>query len=161
MAVIGPAANNSDTLRGMTRAPFCRNVTILQALQSYDGGIVANHHEGCVDINCTSPSIDAAVEIAREADYVVLVMGLDKTREREKFDRVELGLPGKQEKLITAIAEAAKRPVVLVLVCGGPLDVSSAKENPKIAGILWAGYPGEAGGVAVAQTLFGENNPGL
>ncbi|PIN01541.1 Xylan 1,4-beta-xylosidase [Handroanthus impetiginosus] len=118
------------------------------------------YHNGCDFVNCTFAAIEDAVKIAKEADYVVLVMGLDQSQEREDHDRVDLRLPGEQESLIKAVAAAAKKPVVLVLVCGGPVDVSFAKDEGKIGSILWAGYPGEAGGIAVAEIIFGEHNPG-
>ncbi|XP_015071729.1 probable beta-D-xylosidase 7 [Solanum pennellii] len=158
LAVIGPKANDSEVLLGNYEGFSCKNVTLFQGLQGY----VANtmYHPGCDFINCTSPAIDEAVNIAKKADHVVLVMGLDQTLEREKFDRTELGLPGMQEKLITSIAEAASKPVILVLMSGGPVDVTFAKDNPKIGGILWVGYPGEGGAAALAQILFGEHNPG-
>uniref|UniRef100_A0A453GLT7 Glycoside hydrolase family 3 C-terminal domain-containing protein n=1 Tax=Aegilops tauschii subsp. strangulata TaxID=200361 RepID=A0A453GLT7_AEGTS len=70
------------------------------------------------------------------------------------------GLPGMQESLVNKVADAAKKPVILVLLCGGPVDVTFAKNNPKIGAIVWAGYPGQAGGIAIAQVLFGEHNPG-
>nr|AIA92467.1 Glyco_hydro_3_C [uncultured bacterium] len=47
-----------------------------------------------------------------------------------------------------------------MLLCGGPVDITFAKYEKKIGGILWAGYPGEAGGLAIAQVIFGEHNPG-
>ncbi|VAI60670.1 unnamed protein product [Triticum turgidum subsp. durum] len=97
---------------------------------------------------------------SRGADYVVLFMGLDQNQEREEVDRLELGLPGMQESLVNKVADAAKKPVILVLLCGGPVDVTFAKNNPKIGAIVWAGYPGQAGGIAIAQVLFGEHNPG-
>lgn len=158
LAVIGPKANDSSVLLGNYEGYSCKNVTLFQGLQGY----VANtmYHPGCDFINCTSAAINEAVDIAKKTDYVVLVMGLDQTVEREKLDRTELGLPGMQEKLITAIAEAASKPVILVLMCGGPVDVSFAKDNQKIGAILWVGYPGEGGAVALAQILFGEHNPG-
>jgi hypothetical protein len=87
-------------------------------------------------------------------------MGLDQTQEKEEQDRVDLVLPGKQRELITAVAKAAKKPVVLVLFCGGPVDVSFAKYDQNIGSIIWAGYPGEAGGTALAQIIFGDHNPG-
>ncbi|KAL0432719.1 UNVERIFIED_CONTAM: putative beta-D-xylosidase 7 [Sesamum latifolium] len=159
LAVIGPNANDSGVFVGNYEGLPCKKITILEALEQYYVNST-KYHQGCDFVNCTSAFTDEAVETAKQADYVVLVMGLDQTLEREKHDRVELGLPGKQESLVASVAEAAKRPVVLVLLCGGPVDVSFAKENPKIGSILWAGYPGEAGGVAVAQTLFGDHNPG-
>lgn len=56
---------------------------------------------------------------------------------------------------------AAGRPLVLVILSGGPLDVSFAKEDPRIQSIVWAGYPGMAGGQAIADVIFGLINPGL
>ncbi|KAH6778202.1 Glycosyl hydrolase family protein [Perilla frutescens var. frutescens] len=159
LALIGPNANTSNTFVGNYEGRPCKNITILQAIENLYG-ISTKYNQGCNSANCTSALIDEAVAIAKEADHVVLVMGLDQTLEREKLDRLDLGLPGHQENLITAVADAARKPVVLVLLCGGPVDVSFAKQNPKIGSILWAGYPGEAGGVAVAETLFGDNNPG-
>lgn len=159
IAVIGPNANTTQTLLGNYEGVACKNITVLQALQSY----VKNtyYHPGCVDsVNCTSIAIDEAVGIAKTVDYVIMVMGLDQSQEREKLDRLELVLPGKQSALVSAVARSAKNPVLLVLLCGGPVDVSFAKDDPKIGGILWAGYPGEAGATALAEIIFGDHNPG-
>lgn len=158
LAVIGPKANDSEVLLGNYEGYPCKNVTLLQGLQEYVKNTM--YHPGCNFVNCTSAAIDEAVDIAKKADYVVLIMGLDQTLEREKLDRTELGLPGMQESLITAIVQAAPKPVILVLMCGGPVDVSFAKENQNIGAILWVGYPGEGGATALAEILFGEHNPG-
>nr|GMD52130.1 probable beta-D-xylosidase 7 [Ipomoea batatas] len=158
LAVIGPSANASEPLLGNYEGFPCKNVTFLQALQSYVSDTM--YHQGCNFVNCTSTATDEAIKIAEVADNVVLIMGLDQTQEREKLDRTDLILPGKQESLISDIAKVAKKPVVLVLLSGGPIDVSFAKENPKIGSILWIGYPGEMGGIALAETIFGDNNPG-
>lgn len=63
--------------------------------------------------------------------------------------------------LVTHVAAVSKSPVILVLTGGGPLDISSAEINERIASILWVGYPGEAGGKALAEIIFGEFNPGM
>lgn len=63
--------------------------------------------------------------------------------------------------LVSSIAAASKNPIILVLTGGGPLDVSFAQNDPRIASILWIGYPGEAGGKALAEVIFGDINPGL
>jgi hypothetical protein len=55
---------------------------------------------------------------------------------------------------------ASKGPTILVLMCGGPVDVTFAKNDPKISAILWVGYPGQAGGTAIADVIFGTTNPG-
>lgn len=102
-----------------------------------------------------------AIDIAKQADFVVIVAGLDTTLETEDLDRVSLLLPGKQMDLVSRVAAASKRPVILVLTGGGPLDVSFAESNQLITSILWIGYPGEAGGKALAEIIFGEFNPGM
>lgn len=158
LAVIGPNADTPKTLLGNYAGPPCKSVSPLQALKSYVKDI--GYYSGCDTVACSLGSIDKAVQLAENADYVILIMGLDQTQEREEQDRVDLILPGKQESLITRVAEAAKKPVVLVLLCGGPVDVTFAKYNPKIGSILWAGYPGESGGIALAEIIFGDHNPG-
>ncbi|GFS46767.1 glycosyl hydrolase family protein [Actinidia rufa] len=158
LAVIGPNANVPHTLLGNYEGPPCKKISPLQALQEYVRDTL--YHQGCNAVNCSTAEIEQAVEVAKKADYVVLVMGLDQGQEREYQDRDDLLLPGMQQSLIESVARAAKRPVVLVLLCGGPVDVSFAKRNPKIGGILWAGYPGESGGIALAEIIFGDHNPG-
>ncbi|XP_052144217.1 probable beta-D-xylosidase 7 [Oryza glaberrima] len=158
IAVIGHNANDATRLLGNYFGPPCISVTPLQVLQGYvkDTRFLA----GCNSAACNVSSIGEAAQLASSVDYVVLFMGLDQDQEREEVDRLELSLPGMQENLINTVANAAKKPVILVLLCGGPVDVTFAKYNPKIGAILWAGYPGEAGGIAIAQVLFGEHNPG-
>lgn len=158
LAIIGPKANDSELLLGNYAGIPCKKNSLLQGFQ----GLVKNigYHPGCNFVNCTSAAIDEAVDVAKKAQYVVLIMGLDQQVERENWDRVDLGLPGQQEILINAVAEAAVEPVILVLVSGGPIDISFAKNHPKIGGILWIGYPGEGGAAALTQILFGEHNPG-
>lgn len=158
LAVIGHNGNDPKTLRGNYAGIPCKSVTPFQGLNSYIKNTL--YHRGCNYANCTEATIYQAVKIAKSVDYVVLVMGLDQTQEREDFDRMELGLPGKQDELIAKVAEAAKRPVILVILSGGPVDISSAKYNEKIGSILWAGYPGQAGGTAIAEIIFGDHNPG-
>ncbi|KAI3442744.1 Fn3_like domain-containing protein [Psidium guajava] len=158
LAVIGPNANNAWKLLGNYAGPPCKSVTLLQALQSYVKD--TSYQPGCDDVACSSPSIAQAVEVAKAADHVMLIMGLDQTQEREDFDRVDLVLPGRQQELITTVARAAKKPVILVLLCGGPVDIKFARDDQNIGSILWAGYPGEAGGMALSQIIFGEHNPG-
>ena len=90
-----------------------------------------------------------------------MVAGLDLSQEDEERDRTSLLLPGKQMDLISAVSSASERPIILILLGGGPIDVSFAKVNPQIGSILWIGYPGEAGGQVVAEIIFGKFIPGL
>ncbi|KAE8683299.1 Glycosyl hydrolase family protein isoform 3 [Hibiscus syriacus] len=154
LAVIGPIADSVQTLLGKYAGPPCKSVTPLQGLQGYVRD--TRFHQGCTAVNCSTAFTAQAMNVASGADRVVLVMGLDQTQEG-KFDRVDFILPPKQQELISTIARAAKNPVILVLLSGGAVDISFAK---RIGSILWAGYPGEAGGRALTEIIFGDHNPG-
>ena len=100
--------------------------------------------------------ISAAVAAAKQSDTVILGLGEWQGISGEGFDRSNLDLPGRQEQLLEAVAATGK-PVVLVLENGRPLTIGWAKQH--VSAILEAWYPGEFGGQAIAETLFGENNP--
>ncbi len=99
-------------------------------------------------------------------DEVVAVLGLSQRLEGEEMkveaegfsggDRTSLDLPLEQRELLKAVAASGK-PVVLLLMAGSALSVNWAQEN--VAAILYAGYPGEQGGNAIADVLMGDYNP--
>lgn len=97
--------------------------------------------------------IREAVQLAAASDQVILVAGIN---EGEFNDRAYLGLPGKQEEMILQVAATGK-PVVVVLTGGSAITMNNWKDE--VDGILMGWYPGEAGGQAVAEILFGEYNP--
>ena len=98
-------------------------------------------------------AIDSAVAVARDADVAIVVAGIE---EGEFRDRASLRLPGHQEQMIRAVA-ATGTPVVVVLVGGSA--VTSREWIDSVAAVLVAWYPGDAGGDAVADVLFGRSNP--
>jgi beta-glucosidase len=100
-----------------------------------------------------SAEIEKAVQLARNSDLAVLAVGIE---EGEFLDRAYLGLPGRQEELILKIAET-ETPVVVLLVGGSAITMSNWMD--KVDGIVQLWYPGEAGGQAVAEVLFGDYNP--
>jgi beta-glucosidase len=100
--------------------------------------------------------VSAAVAAAKDAETVILGLGEWQGISGESFDRSHLGLPGKQEQLLEAVVAAGK-PVVLVLENGRPLTINWAAEH--VPAILEAWYPGEFGGQAIAETLFGDYDP--
>ncbi|XVE93503.1 hypothetical protein REPUB_Repub01dG0198200 [Reevesia pubescens] len=158
LAVIGPNANATTVMISNYAGIPCRYTSPLQGLQKYIS--VVTYEAGCSDVKCSNDTlIQPAVQAAAKADAVVVVVGLDQTIEAEGLDRVNLTLPGYQEKLVTDVANAAKGTVILVVMAAGPIDISFAKNVKKIGGILWIGYPGQAGGEAVAQVIFGDSNP--
>ncbi|HEX8116643.1 MAG TPA: glycoside hydrolase family 3 C-terminal domain-containing protein, partial [Pyrinomonadaceae bacterium] len=107
-----------------------------------------------------------ALKAARESDVVVMALGLSPSLEGEEMDvkvkgfsggdRTSLDLPDAQDDLLKAVAATGK-PVVLVLTNGGALAVNWADEN--VPAIVEAWYPGEEGGTALADVLFGDYNP--
>ncbi len=101
--------------------------------------------------------ISAAVAAAKDSEFVILALGEGPGISGEGSDRWSLDLPGNQEALLEAVAGTGK-PVVLVLQNGRPLTIGWAAQH--VPAILEAWYPGEFGGQAIAETLFGDNNPG-
>lgn len=97
--------------------------------------------------------IDEAVAAARQSEVAVVVAGI---HEGEFQDRALLGLPGRQEELIRAVAATGK-PTIVVLIGGSAITMSYWMDE--VDGILLAWYPGENSGNALADILFGEDNP--
>lgn len=97
-----------------------------------------------------------AVEAAKQSDVAVLVLGESYATSGEGADRADLDLPGRQLDLLKAIVATGK-PVVLVLLNGRPLTINWPAAA--VPAIVEAWYPGQAGGTAVADVLFGDYNP--
>lgn len=137
----------------------CKYTSPLQGLAA---SVSTVYQPGCLDVGCTEDSLqlDPAKAAASSADATVIVVGADQWVEREGYDRESLLLPGQQTDLITEVAKVAKGPVILVIMSGGPFDIMFAKGDDRISSILWVGYPGEAGGAAIADIIFGAYNPG-
>ncbi|MBB6674039.1 glycoside hydrolase family 3 C-terminal domain-containing protein [Cohnella nanjingensis] len=101
-------------------------------------------------------SMQEAVELARSADVAIVALGDDRRTCGEGVDRASLDLPGRQLELLKAVYETGT-PVILVLQNGRPITMSW--EDAHIPAILEAWYPGERGGDAIAEVLFGDYNP--
>ncbi|WP_405014544.1 beta-glucosidase [Kitasatospora sp. NBC_01539] len=98
----------------------------------------------------------AAVELARGADAVVVVVGTSAEHESEGFDRATLRLPGEQDALVSAVA-AANPATVVVVNSGGPVLMPWRDE---VASVLLGWFPGQEGGDGLADVLFGHAEPG-
>ncbi|KAJ8754938.1 hypothetical protein K2173_015450 [Erythroxylum novogranatense] len=156
LAVIGPNADVTKTMIGNYEGTPCKYTSPLQGLTA---SVATTYVPGCSNVACATAQVDDAKSIAETADATVLVVGADQSIEAESRDRVNILLPGQQQLLITEVANVSKGPVILVIMSGGGMDVSFAKSNDKITSILWVGYPGEAGGAAMADIIFGYYNP--
>jgi beta-glucosidase len=104
-------------------------------------------------VNDWNKKIEEAVETAKNAEVVIVVAGIE---EGESLDRAFLNLPGHQEEMINKIAATGK-PVVVVLIGGSAITMTNWISH--VNGVIDAWYPGEEGGKAVADVLFGDYNP--
>jgi beta-glucosidase len=177
IAVIGPNANRS-LLGGYSGVPK-HNVTVLDGIKARVGDQVkVLHSEGCKitmggswqqddvvfsDAAEDRKQIAVAVEVAKQADVIVLAIGGNEQTSREAWslkhmgDRTSLDLVGRQDELVKAMLATGK-PVVVFLFNGRPLSVNYVAENVPV--IFECFYLGQETGHAVADVLFGDVNPG-
>lgn len=155
-ALIGPWVAATEQLQGIYYGPAPFLISPLQAAK--DLGINYTYVAG-TGINETDPSTyNAAIVAARSADVVIFLGGIDSSFEKETQDRESLEWPTPQMELITALAENAKQ-LVVVRYGGGQLDDLELLTNENVSGLLWGGYPGQSGGQAIMDLLFGKASP--
>ena len=175
LAVIGPNADEPDVLLGNYNGTPADPITPLRGIREavskrtrvvYARG--TNLADGVLGRDSTASDVlEAAAErVARGADAVVLVLGLTNRLEGEEMrvqvdgfrggDRTRIDLPASQERLLERIVATGK-PTVLMLLNGSALAINWAQEH--VPAILEAWYPGQAGGTAIADVLFGDYNP--
>ncbi|MFN8492237.1 MAG: glycoside hydrolase family 3 N-terminal domain-containing protein [Caldilineaceae bacterium] len=159
IAVIGPLAEARRDLLGMWvlngRAEDAD--TVVDALRTYlSDAANLTCVAGCPLQGEGLMEIEAAVAAAQAADVVIAVVGEGHELSGEARSRAHLGLPGRQQELIDALAQTGK-PLVVVLMCGRPLVIPCLAEQ---AGALLVGWHGGIrAGQAVADILFGAVNP--
>ena len=163
IGLFGPNADSPITMQGnyFGEAPYL--ITPKQGFE--DMGAQVRYLKGCNVSDDTISESDEICKVAATADASVLIMGMDQTIESEGRDRVSLTLPGAaQDKLIRLVSSCSqgkntKKPVILIIMAGGPIDLSSYKDEENVDSILYVGYPGQAGGSAIAECLWGQFNP--
>ncbi len=181
VAVIGPNADNIYNMLGDYTAPQPdrKVITVYKGIKTMLGAGQCVYAKGCAIRDTMDCDIPAAVEVARQADVVIAVVGSSSARDfktsyedtgaataeqnlisdmecGEGFDRATLDLLGKQIELLEALKKTGK-PLVVVYIEGRPLNKNWADENANA--LLTAYYPGEQGGNAIADVLFGDYNP--
>jgi beta-glucosidase len=171
--VTGPLAVESNytiSRYGPSHNPI---VSVADGIRKYVGNAAkVSYLKGCDMVDATWPEseiietpltsteqagIDSAVAQARLSDMVIAVVGEDIDRVGESLSRTGLNLPGRQLKLIQAL-QATGKPVVMVMINGQPLTINW--ENKYVPAILEAWFPSVQSGQVIAETLFGDNNPG-
>jgi len=176
IAVVGPCADDPLCMLGDYHyaahlgldAPAVEVVTVLEGIKGLaPSGTEIYYARGCGILTEDRSGFREAIEAAEKAEAIVAVLGersggfwLGKPElcSGEGLDRCELGLPGVQSELLGELLELGK-PVVVVLVSGRPLALSG-KLLARVGALLEAWRPGEEGGTAVAEVLFGYANPG-
>jgi beta-glucosidase len=155
----GPSSNNS--------------VSVYKGIKKYGKGkLNVNYVKGCNVIDASWPEselmdvplsedektgISEAVEQAKKSDVIIAVMGEDEAAVGESKTRTNLNLPGRQLDLLKALYATGK-PVVLVMINGRPLTINW--EDKYLPAILETWFPAASSGDVIAETLFGDYNPG-
>lgn len=182
IAIIGPNADNIYNQLGDYTAPQEENkiVTVLKGIRNkVSPATRVDYVKGCAIRDTTVHNIPEAVQLARNSDVVILVLGGSSARDfrteyestgaasvrsetisdmenGEGYDRATLDLMGRQMELAKAVI-ATGRPVVVVLIMGRPMNLNWFSENAPAMLLAW--YPGEEGGNAIADLIFGDYNP--
>ena len=173
IAVIGPNADERESLIGNYHGTGSRNITVLEGIREYlgeDADIM--YSSGCdICLDKTEPlardydRLSEAMAVANQSDVVILCLGLNEHLEGEEGDagnhyasgdKKDLFLPKSQQMLMEAVKKTGK-PVITILLAGSDIDLSYANENFDAVIDCW--YPGELGGRALAKILFGEESP--
>jgi beta-glucosidase len=173
VAVIGPNSDESFVLLGNYNGTPSDPITPLRGIkEKLTGKSEVLYARGCnwatgMTGQMSDEELKAeALEIARKSDAIIMCMGITPRLEGEEMkvnvegflggDRTRIDLPDIQQQLIKEI-NALGKPVILVLLNGSALAINWEKEN--IPAIIEAWYPGQAGGAAIADVIFGDYNP--
>ena len=165
--VTGPNANNQSILGDWHAAQPEENVTTIfegiKKLGESKGYNVSLHNSGENIRKISDVNIKNTLEASKDADYVVVVVGDNSMRYKwkdktagENMDRAELNLAGKQLQLVKSLKEINKN-IIVVYVNGKPISEPWIQEN--IPSVIEAWEPGNLGGQAVAEIIFGDVNP--
>lgn len=177
IAVIGPNADQVQYGDYSYTRDNQSGVTVLEGIKQFAGNRAQVHYaKGCDISGLSKEGFPEAVEVAKKSDAVVVVLGGtsvilsglgwgkgpgegetgDAFTSGEGYDLTDINPLGVQRELIQALKETGK-PIVLVLIHGRPWSITWEKEH--IPAILEAWYPGEKGGTAITNILFGAVNP--
>jgi beta-glucosidase len=164
--VTGPYAAGVDVLLGNYYGMSARVVTFVEGLVGRaEEGTAVEYRPGVLDTMANLNPIDWATGEARNSDVIVAVVGIDPKMEGEEGesiaspytgDRTDIALPAHQSDYVVRLCDTGK-PVVLVVTGGSPVAIGDLHD--RVAAVVFAWYPGEEGGTALAQVLFGDQSP--
>ncbi|QQT25797.1 glycoside hydrolase family 3 N-terminal domain-containing protein [Sphingobacterium spiritivorum] len=181
VAIVGPNADNVYNMLGDYTAPQPDGAvtTVRQAISARLPKAQVSYAKGCAIRDTTNSDIAAAVAVAQQSDVIVAVVGGSSARDfkteyistgaavasdknvsdmesGEGFDRSTLDLLGRQMELLKALKQTGK-PIIVIYIQGRPLNMNWAATQADA--LLCAWYPGQEGGHAIADILFGDYNP--
>jgi beta-glucosidase len=172
IAVVGPNADDDSNTQYRYGPSGVKGITVLEGIKNKLGGDVrVNYAKGCEVVDANWPEsevlpspmtgeeqreIQQAVEMTRNSDVAIVVLGDSSKTVGESASRTSLDLPGRQLELVQAV-QATGKPLVVVLINGRPLSINWVSRN--VSGIVEAWFPGAQGGTAIADVLFGDYNP--
>ena len=168
IGVIGPNADSRPALEGNYNGRADRYITFLEGIQdAFDGNVLYSegshlYKDRCMQLGLADDRIAEAEIVAEHSDVVVLCVGLDATIEGEEGDtgnefssgdKNDLRLPESQRKLVKAVMSKGK-PVIIVVAAGSAINTEADCDA-----LIHAWYPGQSGGTALANILFGKVSP--
>jgi beta-glucosidase len=157
LAVVGPMADNLEQLFGdysATPNPAYSS-TPYGGLKSAADTVVLAH--GCTDNWCSKYNADEIKNATLAADVVIVCLGTGQQVEEEGSDRADLNLPGHQEQLMEDVMAYAKKPVIVLIFSGGPLDITLAKHSSSVGAIVQCFLPAQSTGAALRAVLFSKD----
>lgn len=165
--VTGPQANNSEVLLGNYYGMSNRLLNILEGITAAVGaGTTINYKQGCLPYRTNVNPIDWTTGEAKASDAIIAVLGINGNMEGEegeaiasdtKGDRLNPYLPENQIEFLRKLRKDNDKPVIVVMTGGSPMIIPEVEELADA--ILWAWYPGQEGGTAVADIIFGKVSP--
>ncbi|WP_271784709.1 beta-glucosidase BglX [Aquimarina algiphila] len=161
IALIGPLAKDKESIIGNWAAAgdrYGKAVSIYEGLLEYVDEKNIFYAQGCDILSNDENLFNQAIDAAKKADIIVMVMGEHYHMSGEAASRTNIKLPGLQTTLIKKITEEVpNKQIVLILMNGRPLDLS--EEHILTDAILETWFPGTMGGLGIADILFGTYNP--
>ena len=165
--VTGPQANNGTVLLGNYYGMSKKLVNILEGITSrVSAGTTLDYRMGVLEYQENVNTVDWVTGGAREAEATIAVLGISQLMEGEegeslasptKGDRIDLNLPANQLDYLKRMKKDNEKPIIVVLTGGSPITMPEVEELADA--IVWVWYPGQEGGNAVADVIFGNRVP--
>ncbi|CAF0907228.1 unnamed protein product [Rotaria sordida] len=162
IALIGPTANATRLMQGnyYGTPPFLIDpITGFQEVTK-NYSIDISFAYGCKISDDDESGFAEAIELAYTSDVVIFFGGIDQSIEAEGHDRESIALPTVQLTLIQQLEKIVCSPLHVVIMSGSGLDLSYIRDSSESDSLIWMGYAGQAGGLAIANVMFGQYNPG-